>query len=59
MPNRPCPKCEADTSRLLESASTDASVNFYRCDRCGHVWNASKYDPDGPIWDVTVDRPKL
>ena len=54
---RPCPKCQHDTPRLLEAASTDAAVNFYRCTRCGHVWNVSKYYPDGPIWDVTRDAP--
>ena len=55
---RSCPKCQSDNPRFLEGASYEAAVNFYLCLKCGHVWNVSKRDPDGPIYDVTEDAPK-
>ena len=56
MPFRPCPACQFQTPRLREAASRDADVHYYRCEACGHVWHVSKYNPDGPMVAVTVDR---
>jgi len=55
---RACPKCQSKNPRFLAGASAEATVTFYRCDKCGHVWTVSKYDPDGPMVAVTVDPPK-
>jgi uncharacterized Zn finger protein len=57
MPIRPCPKCQTHTARQLEEVSLHASVWYYRCQNCGHVWNVLKTDPDGPVRDVTI-RPE-
>jgi hypothetical protein len=38
---------------LLESASEHAHVWYYRCDKCGHVWNVPKNDPTAPPRPVT------
>ena len=55
MLKRPC-QCQT-SPRLLEGASAESRMNFYRCDTCGHVWTIPKNDPDGPIHIVTVDAP--
>ena len=55
---RCCPKCQSNNLRFLDGASDEALVNFYRCDKCGHVWTVSKYDPDGPTTDVTLPMKK-
>lgn len=44
MPIRICPACEAETRRVLEGASADAYVWYYRCAKCGHTWAVSKAD---------------
>ena len=54
---RPCPKCDGPP-RLLEAASHESPVYFYRCTACGHVWTVPKRDPEGPIGHVTVEPPK-
>jgi transposase-like protein len=54
MPVRPCPKCEQPTPKHLEASSKDAQVNYYRCERCGYVWNVRKDHPAGPITPVTI-----
>jgi uncharacterized Zn finger protein len=54
MPIRPCPQCKAQTPRLLDKTSDGASVWYYRCEKCGHVWTVPKWDPDGPISHVTI-----
>jgi len=51
---RPCPNCQTETPRLLYDTSQFASVWYYRCDKCGHVWHVLKSDPDGPTSDVTL-----
>ena len=55
---RPCPKCDNTEPRWLEWASFEATVDFYRCQTCGHVWNVDKQDPNGKVTDVTVEPPK-
>ena len=42
VPNQPCPCCGANTPRLVESVSQIATVNYYRCALCGHVWTVAK-----------------
>lgn len=44
MPIRPCPNCGEPSARLLDGASKDAYVNYYRCGPCGHVWTTPKND---------------
>ena len=57
MPDRSahhCPLCQAE-GRFLAGASQHADVNFYRCDKCEHVWSTPK-DADGPIRHVTPPK---
>lgn len=49
MPVRHCPVCQNPTPRFLEGVSAEALVWYYRCERCGHVWNVQKNDPDGVV----------
>ena len=53
MPHRICPQCERP-GRLLEAASAQAWVIYYRCDACGHVWAHDKENINSPRRDVTV-----
>lgn len=46
MPAHSCPKCRQPAPRWLPETSKDATVNYYRCDECAHVWNIPKNDPD-------------
>ena len=41
MPVQPCPACNRPTPRLLDFTSQLASVNYYQCDWCTHIWTAS------------------
>jgi len=38
----PCPVCAQNMPRHLPVSSDGASVNYYRCDRCRHIWTTSK-----------------
>ena len=49
MPARTCPKCGIP-GRHLVASSENAIVDYYRCDRCGHVWIIDK---QGARRDVT------
>ena len=43
MTSNQCPACHARTSPvLLESSSSNAAVNYYRCEHCAHVWTTPK-----------------
>ena len=42
MPIQPCPECRTLAARLLEAVSNDAHVNYYRCEKCGHVFTLPK-----------------
>jgi hypothetical protein len=44
VPNQLCPTCEKPTQRKLDGPSDFATVNYYRCEGCGHVWTTSKKD---------------
>ena len=57
MPHRICPKCQRKGD-LLEDASKDAQVDYYRCPICGHVWVHQKGNIDAPPKDVTERPPK-
>jgi len=52
MPDSLCPVCQAH-GRSLEDSSKDAHVDYYRCDRCGHIWTP-KGTPDAPPQDITI-----
>src|SRR4029450_284682 len=39
-----CPVCASMTLRKLDAPSEFATVNYYRCAQCGHVWTAVKGD---------------
>jgi hypothetical protein len=45
MPRLACPACTTLTPRRLDVWSRLASVNYYRCPACGHVWTVAKDDP--------------
>jgi hypothetical protein len=53
MLRRICPQCE-QPGRLLEAASQNAWVIYYRCDACRHVWSYDKEDVNAPPRDVTL-----
>jgi uncharacterized Zn finger protein len=38
--------------RHLAASSQNARVDYYRCDRCGHVWTVDK---EGKSRDVTIE----
>ena len=44
MASNHCPACRTLTPRpvLLQSSSSDVTVNYYRCDHCAHVWTTTK-----------------
>lgn len=50
MQQRVCPKC-THHGRHLAASSQNARVDYYRCDRCGHVW---AIDHTGKSKDVTI-----
>ena len=39
---QPCAECQSLAIRWLDGPSKDAYVNYYRCDKCGHVWTLPK-----------------
>jgi uncharacterized Zn finger protein len=49
-----CPKC-TQHGRHLAASSQHALVDYYRCDRCGHVWTVDK---TGKSRDVTIEVAK-
>ena len=56
MPIRRCPHCNTQTSLLLDATSKLATVWYYRCENCGHLWHILKTDPKGR--DVTLPTRK-
>jgi len=57
MPTLSCPNCGTPTPRQLDAPSEWASVKYYRCDKCGHVWTVSR-DGKEVVEHVTPLRPK-
>jgi uncharacterized Zn finger protein len=54
MPQGLCPNCHTAGRHLL-SLSIVAWVDYYRCNRCGHVWTQEKDRPDSPPIEVTIE----
>ena len=54
-------QCRTEFARNAVSlgASKEASVGYYRCDNCGHVWTHEKDNPDAPPEDVTIRDKKV
>jgi hypothetical protein len=50
-----CPKCQRP-ARFLKDSSTDALVDYYRCDHCNDVWVVDPRVPDTPLRSVTLPR---
>ena len=50
-----CPHCMVPAGYQLKMSSI-ALVNYFRCDRCGHVWTLPKPGQDGQRHDVTIVR---
>ena len=55
-PVRSCPNCGRD-GRFLEISSYGASVSYYRCEPCNHVWYYFNDDRFGTPHDVTIPAP--
>jgi rubredoxin len=51
-----CPVCGESGSQRLESASLHALVDYFRCIKCGHVWNVRKGDDPGKPRHVTPPK---
>ena len=56
VPPTTCPSCGGPNFRHLQAPSDQASVNYYRCNQCGHVWTTKKGD-SGKITHVTEKAP--
>jgi transposase-like protein len=56
VPPTSCPSCRSANFRHLHAPSEQASVNYYRCGQCGHVWTTQKGD-SGKITHVTEKSP--
>lgn len=41
----------------LDAASAEATVDYFRCSACGHVWNIAKNTPGAKPRSVTIKRP--
>jgi transposase-like protein len=37
-----CPTCE---SASIQTSKTPSSDSYWRCARCGEIWNATRHDP--------------
>jgi DNA-directed RNA polymerase subunit RPC12/RpoP len=44
MPVPPCAACGDPTPLHLDETSKDASVDYYRCPNCNHIWTVNKLD---------------
>ena len=59
MPATPtCPACDSATTQELSAINQSSYVNYYRCERCGHVWATAKNDPDKVTRHITLDPHK-
>lgn len=58
MQGKICPECQ-HIGRFLAEASKNASVNYYRCDECWHVWAYDKQYPEVALGETAlgVKRP--
>jgi hypothetical protein len=46
MPAPSCPACGKALPSRLDGVSSTAYVDYYRCDRCTHVWTTRKSSSD-------------
>ena len=54
MPTRACPACQFPAPRQLTVLSQlSGTVDYYRCDQCGHVWTVTK-DGTRLVSNVTI-----
>jgi hypothetical protein len=44
--------------RLLVDSSTDAAMDYYRCDLCGEIWALDRTDDSKPPRVATPPRPE-
>jgi predicted RNA-binding Zn-ribbon protein involved in translation (DUF1610 family) len=51
-----CPQCQGPRVLWLADSSRDATVDYFRCGDCGHVWNQPKPGETGDARDVTERR---
>ena len=53
MPTQPCLVCQLLAVRWLETVTEEAHLNYYRCERCGHVWTLPKWQIDADPTAIT------
>ena len=51
-----CPDCHLSGSSHLGGISQEARVDYFRCAKCGHVWNVPKSGEAGTAGAVTEPR---
>jgi uncharacterized Zn finger protein len=56
MLTQPCLACQSLAVRWLETVSEEAQVNYYRCERCGHVWTLPKGQIDADPTPITTSH---
>ena len=45
----PCPSCGTSKARHLDGVSQDATVDFFDCGTCHHLWAVDKRDPSKDV----------
>jgi hypothetical protein len=45
-PMQVCPRCRSSITRLIPYVSQQATVDYYCCDPCGHLWTQLKCAPE-------------
>jgi Sigma-54 interaction domain len=45
-PSQACPRCRSSVTRLIPYVSEQATVDYYCCDPCGHLWTQLKCAPE-------------
>jgi len=49
-----CPHCHDTAGHPVESTNLVATVDYFRCAQCGHVWTQPKPGHDGRRHDVST-----
>jgi transposase-like protein len=53
-----CPRCESARACRLADSSDQASVVYYRCEDCAHIWTVERA-PSHAVRNVTrLDEPR-
>jgi hypothetical protein len=55
-PSSACPRCQSSVTRLLPYVSQQATVDYYCCDPCGHLWTRLKCAPEPTATDTRNRR---